>query len=427
MSRRKRVAFFAEDVTLAHAGRAAVLSRMLDPRKYETWLVTSPRYLGVLGPLEHFVPLRCMPGEKFLRRLAAGRPIFETHELAAAVEEDRSILRELRPDLVVGDFRVSLSISARSLSVPYLAISDSYWSPFAARPFPLPDIPLRRIGNRLAETLFFHLKDFGFAFHTRPFNKIRKRYRLPSIGANLPLAYSDADFVVYPDIPELIAKPNLPANHHHIGSVMFEPQVPTPPWWNDVPDRPSIYLSLGSSGKPEVVPRILSALGELPVNLFVATAGADEAVIASTAPRANIFHAHFLPGARTAARSSLMICNGGAAAQQAFHAGIPVLGVASNMDQLMNMAPIQARGAGLTVGTWAASAKNIRNSAQELLEDSSFRDSAKELRRLSGEFDARERFPRLLSKLLRVDAEESPRRFEQEISGLRKSDDATRQ
>jgi UDP:flavonoid glycosyltransferase YjiC (YdhE family) len=399
MSGRKRVAFFAEDVTLAHAGRAAVLSRMLDREKYEVWLVTSTRYRELLGDVTHFLPLRCMSSEVFLGRLGRGRPIFEAQELAASVEEDRTILRELAPHLVVGDFRVSLSISARSLSIPYLAVTDSYWSPYAERPFPLSDIPLRRIGNRFAEIVFPYVRPFGFALHARPINEIRRQYGLPSVGGDLCLAYTDADHVAYADIPDLIEKPNIPSNHHHIGPVMFEPDAPLPSWWNDVPPRPCVYVGLGTSGNLDVVPKIMSALGQLPVNLFVASAGREE--ISSSDLRANVFTAKFLPGSLTAARSSLVICNGGSGAtQQSLRAGVPVLGLASNMDQLMNMAPLEKRGAGLTIGTWDATVARIRNATRTLLEESCFRENAALLGRKLGRIDVRKAFPKLVSEIL---------------------------
>lgn len=419
MTRRKRVAFFAEDVTLAHAGRAAALSRTLDPRKYETWLVTSPRYRELLGPLEHFVPLRCMPHDVFLRRLSSGRPIFEASELERAVQDDCSVLRELAPDVAIGDFRVSLSVSARVLSIPYVAISDSYWSPYARRRFPLADIPLRRLGNRLAETVFTHARPFAFALHARSINAVRRHYGLASLGGDLCRAYTDADYVAYADIPGLIEKPNLPSTHHHIGPVMFEPEVPLPPWWNDVPERPSIYVSIGTSGRSEVAPTIISALEHLPVNLLVASAGREEVSVSSSDVQANVFSAKFLPGSLTAARCSLVICNGGSGAtQQALRAGVPVLGVASNMDQLMNMTPIEARGAGLTVGTWSATLANIRDTARTLLEERSFQESAVALGRQLAERDFVQMFPRLISEIVSnsahhdrfVDHAESPSR-----------------
>ena len=45
--------------------------------------------------------------------------------------------RLFQPDLVIGDFRLSLSVSARVAGVPYIAIANSWWSPFGRPRFEL--------------------------------------------------------------------------------------------------------------------------------------------------------------------------------------------------------------------------------------------------------------------------------------------------
>ena len=45
------------------------------------------------------------------------------------VEEDLRLIDSFRPDVVVGDFRVSLAISARKARIPYVNVTNAYWSP----------------------------------------------------------------------------------------------------------------------------------------------------------------------------------------------------------------------------------------------------------------------------------------------------------
>ncbi|WP_306776585.1 glycosyltransferase, partial [Escherichia coli] len=108
----------------------------------------------------------------------------------------------------------------------------------------------------------------------------------------------------------------------------------------------TVYVTLGSSGDPSLLPQILDALANLPVRVIASTAGAP-------APQhlpANARVASYLPGDAAAKRSSLVICNGGSlTTQQALATGIPILGIASNMDQFLNMGPIETAGAGLTL------------------------------------------------------------------------------
>jgi UDP:flavonoid glycosyltransferase YjiC (YdhE family) len=375
---------------------------MLDSEHYESWLVTDARYRDLLGAVEHFVPLQCLSNRVFLKRLSRGKPIFDIDSLLAAVHEDQRILRDISPNLVVGDFRVSLSISCRLLSIPYIAITDSYWSPYAQRPFPLPDLPLRKIGSGAAELLYRIFRPLAFALHARPINHIRQRFGLASVGWDLCHAYTDADHVMYCDVPELIEKRQLPRTHHHIGPIMFEPDVPVPEWWNRVPDQPCVYVSLGTSGRRNLLRDILAALGTSSVNLLIATAGdPTSSMLLDRTRYPNVFSADFLPGMLTAARSELVICNGGSGAtQQAMTAGKPVLGLASNMDQLMNMTPIVTRGAGLVIGSWNANPARIRKAAEYILAQAHFRQNAERIRSAIACIDSREAFPRVVDQIV---------------------------
>ena len=45
--------------------------------------------------------------------------------------DDLELIRRIEPDVVVGDFRLSLAVSAPMAGVPYIALANAYWSPFA--------------------------------------------------------------------------------------------------------------------------------------------------------------------------------------------------------------------------------------------------------------------------------------------------------
>ena len=58
-------------------------------------------------------------------------------------ENDLALIKSYRPDLIVGDFRLSLSISARVAGIPYAAISSAHWSPYYRHAaYPMPVLPL---------------------------------------------------------------------------------------------------------------------------------------------------------------------------------------------------------------------------------------------------------------------------------------------
>src|SRR5262245_25100230 len=129
-ARRKRILFVAEAVTLAHVARPVYLARGLDAARYDVHLACDGRYDRLLGELpfaRH--PLHSISGEQFLRALDQGSPLYDAATLDAYVQEDVALLKALAPDVVVGDFRLSLAVSARLTNTPYATISNAYWSP----------------------------------------------------------------------------------------------------------------------------------------------------------------------------------------------------------------------------------------------------------------------------------------------------------
>lgn len=347
--RRIRVLAFAEAVTLAHVARPAALLRQLDARRYDSVLACDPRYASFVadGPWKP-ATLTSLPSAVFLRALAQGRPVHTLAGLRAQLAEDLALIAEHQPDVIVGDFRLSLSVSARLARVPYLGISNAYWSPASPQPFPLPVLPMTRwLPIPLARALFQMFGAAAMAGHCQALNRLRQDNGLATLGPSLRRVYTDADVVLVADAPALFPLQPLPADHAYVGPLAWAPPVPLPSWWNTLrEDPPAVYVALGSSGAATMLPPVLAALADLQVQVLLSTAGAAQP--ADLPP--NVLAAPYLPGDAAAARARLVVCNGGSmAVQQALAAGVPVLGIASNMDQFMNMAAIERAGAGVLV------------------------------------------------------------------------------
>lgn len=346
---RKRVLLIAEAVTLAHVARVHALAQMLDPERFEICIASDPRYDALIGP--HRFESRAIttiPGTRFAAALDKGRPIYDLPTLVAYVEEDRRVIDEFAPDVVIGDFRLSLTVSARLAGVPYINITNAGWSPYAQLKFTIPDIALSHLlGVPLAQTLFDIARPFAFAMHAMPINRLRKRFGLRSLPFDLRYIYTDADFTLYADVPELFTLDRLPSNHAFLGAVLWSPSMAMPSWWDELSnDRPIVYVTLGSSGQSALLPVVLEILGELPVTVIAATAGR---ITLDRIPP-NTFVADYLPGSLAAASASVVICNGGSATcYQAFAAGVPLIGIASNLDQYLYMRAVEDAKAGILI------------------------------------------------------------------------------
>lgn len=377
---RKRVLLFAEAVTLAHVARPLAFARGLPAERYAV-AVASDR-LGVqhieAAGLERLELSTIAPAD-FVRALAQGKPLYDTRTLQRYVEDDLRVIDKFRPDLIIGDFRLSLSVSARLAKIPYATIASAYWSPLYTPPtWPVPALPFTRLlPLPIAQLIFRFARPLAFKLHCGPLNAVRRHFGLPVLERDLRLIYTDAEYVLYSDLPSMFKLVSQPGTHRFLGPALWEPAATLPVWWGNVPDnRPIIYVTLGSSGDAALLPTIVEEFAQLPVTLLVAAAGTS----AGLPLLPNVFVAPYLPGLQAAQRASLVVCNGGSlTAYQALAAGVPVLGIAGNLDQFFNMQGIVASGAGILLRADRLSRHDLIAGAAELLRDGTARATARHL------------------------------------------------
>jgi len=400
MMPRKKILFVAEAVTLAHVGRPLALAATLDRSQYEVHFACAAGYEFCFDGADLVRwPIHSISSKQFLQALADGKPVYDQATLSGYVEQDLQLLQQIKPDIVVGDFRLSLSISARLAGVPYIALINAYWSPYVRQQYTVPSLPLTRfLPIPLANALFKLARPLAFALHTIPLNRVRRRHGLPSLGWDLNRIYSDADYTLYADVAQLFHPENMPASHAFIGPVLWSPPQAFPPWWDSLPaDRPIVYVTVGSSGHGALLPAALKALAGLPVTVLAATVGR---VVLDEVPE-NVRAADFLPGEEAARRSALVICNGGSpTSHQALAAGVPVVGIASNLDQFLNMRAIVDAGAGALLRADRFDGAQLKQAVESLLATPAATTAARELQGIFESYTASEAFSKLLSKIL---------------------------
>jgi len=381
-----------------------VLSSALESDHYDIGFACDPRCDWLLGNFRgHYFPLSSRSSESFLDALARGKPVYDEDTLNRYVSADLKLFDEFHPDLVVGDFRLSLSISARLRQIPYIAISNCYWSPYWRPPrYVVPSLrPLTTIFPiPIADVLFQVGRPIAFALHSRPLNRVRQKHGLPSLGTDLRRIYTDADIVLYADIAELFPGTKLPPNHHFIGPLAWSPPVSHPDWWDKLPqERAIVYLTLGSSGQGELLPAMLRSLGALDITVIAATAGGKPP---DDLPP-NAYVAQYLPGDEAAARAKLVICNGGSpTSQQALTAGVPVIGIAGNLDQFLNMATLARAGAGEVMRADRFCSPALARLVVETLRGTTHTKAAQQVAKCIEGYDARSRFSAIVRSAIKT-------------------------
>ncbi len=398
MLARRRLLFVVENITLAQVMRLRVLAAGLDPERYEVHFASSEfEPLLFEGTEFKHWPVYTIAREAGMRALAKGDRLYETKTLERYVEDELRLFDALKPDAVIGDFRLSLAVSAPFAKIPCASLINAYWSPYAVRDgFPVPDHPIvRLVGVARAERYFPQAMPRVFAHFAAPINALRRRFGLPEFESLLhTLCFGDV--VLYPDLPELCPIADAPKSHVYLGGVQWAPRVPAP----DLPpadDRPLVYVTLGSSGELGALPAVLKGLDGLPLRALLSTAGRTNLAELPS----NISAAPLLPGDELCRKARFVITNGGSSTgYQALAAGAPVLGIPSNLDQYLASAAIVKGGAGLSLRSGGLRAEHVRAAAVRLLDARAETTRAKYWARAFAEVDCHARFEAALNLLL---------------------------
>ena len=118
---------------------------------------------------------------------------------------------------------------------------------------------------------------------------------------------------------------------------------------------------------------------------------------------ANVFAAEYLAGDLAAARSALVVCNGGAStAYQALAAGVPVVGIPYNLDAYLAMTAIRDAGAGVLVRAGNCSEAAVSGAVRRALSEEPMRRAAREVAVRFERYDARARFRRFVDEVVGI-------------------------
>jgi len=289
--------------------------------------------------------------EDTLECLRRGGSAFDENTLRDYVRDELRVLEELRPDVVVGDFRASLSISAAVACVPYVCITNAIWSKYVS--FPLAPPRSWKPGKLLPKSLVglarSALEKRVFAFYAKPFNRVRKEYGLPPQDDLRDCMCSD-DLTLFADVPEFFPTDDArrPAHCRYVGPIIWEPSQSLPPWWDDLDcsgKRKIVYITMGSTGKMERIRAIAKRLADQGCQVVCTSAKADAPGLAGLP---GVFSSPYLPGSEMCKAANVVVCHAGnGTIYQALREGTPVVGLAEFHDQDFNMQRVEALGVGL--------------------------------------------------------------------------------
>jgi UDP:flavonoid glycosyltransferase YjiC (YdhE family) len=176
----------------------------------------------------------------------------------------------------------------------------------------------------------------------------------------------------------------LPVTAHAIRPIPFDRSgdEELPPWVSDLPEQPTVYVTLGTTilnQRPEIFATLLEALRDDPVNVIV-TVGRNQDPAQFGPQPANVHIERYIPQSLLFPRCDLVICHGGSGTVMgALAAGLPMVILPMAADQPENAERCAALGLARVIQPGDLSVETAREAARCVLHEESYRRQAERL------------------------------------------------
>ncbi len=367
---------------LAHVSRQLEIAKVLRGRGHDVTLGGHGKYLQ-MAEMDGF-PTRALPYislDRVIRTIRSQRlwELYPEAELASYIDSELALYAELKPDLVLLDNRVTGRTSAEISGIRTVASLNVHMSNYRLIPFFSPaNIPafagvpgvtvLDKIENAIEVWIYDRLVMKGL-------NAIRSRLGLRRLYA---YEHEEGDLSLLVDLPEFNPVSRLPPHASYIGPLTWHNNLPQPACLEQLhPDKPTLYLSLGSDSLEELVEH-LGVLTNEGLQVVVATGGAP--ISRSLQVPNGIFLEDYVNTDQLLPHCDLVCCHGGnGTLYQALFHGLPSVVVSTHQEQAYGGKRIERLGLGRTISLKALKQKGLDHLVEmvrQTLKDPGYRTRA---------------------------------------------------
>ncbi|MFQ5650394.1 MAG: glycosyltransferase [bacterium] len=372
----KRILVMPDGNWLSHTSRPFEITKVLREMGHEIVFASDGEYMK-LPRDEGFsvLPIRTIAPERVLACSRNGRANWFDYELIKeCVEQELTLFDQVKPDLVLTDFRLPLSTSCELANIPLAVILNASWTDYYSVRVKAPEhLGVTRIfGKSLTTSFFPWVKDFILTFDSKPFNKFRREKGLSHRKNIWDIWRGDLNLIV--DIPEYGPTENLPDNFHYIGPIIWEPEMESPDWLEDLDSgKPTLYFTMGSTGHTHFFEQAIEIFGDTEYQCIMTTAGM---AALHNIPN-NFYVVDYAPGSKIMEKSDLVVCQGGnGTIYQAMAKGVPVIGIATMHDQEWNLDRVESLGIGIHLSDLKFKPVHLAEAVEKILSEESYLKNA---------------------------------------------------
>ncbi len=316
---------------------------------------------------------------------------FSVEEVREQVRNEVALFREVEPAAVVTGFNFSNDVSCRAAGVPLVWVTQSTWlmrALYKAGLASYPDMLDRPLLRWLPERFLTWLTVQGmvlFDMMTRPYDRVAREYGLEPFRRMERLWEGDYNLLAE---PEGFCEVPLPPTYHCIGPLIGRLDAPIPPEVLALPhDRPIVYFAMGSSGQPEVVARIVEGFAGRPYHVIAPVQAHLDKVSGVRVPD-NVLVTGWLPAHKVNPLADVSVIHGGiGTVMTACLAGTPIVGVAMQPEQEINVDCLVRKGFALRIRKGRLTPERLCTAIDRLLADEEAKRKAREFQKVVQAWD----------------------------------------
>jgi UDP:flavonoid glycosyltransferase YjiC (YdhE family) len=398
-----KILFLAEAVSLAHVGRPFVLAKWAHENGIEVHFACSKNGLkntkaDSIGFTTY--PLHTIDSNLFYERVNQGKFFYNTKELKAYIIEEMSLILKIQPDLIVSDFRLTSAISAELTGKQLLNLSNSYWSPNYACPFPAPQSGIFKLfSNPTSDFIFNIIRPIAFKTFGKELNQIRECFGLKKKNDFREL-YTAGTYTAYMDLPNFVNIDQLPENHFFLGPIIWSPKTGSKSY--SLSEKNNIYISMGNTGNNNLLPQIIQSVLKNNLNIIMSGVSLKEKeILLKTIPELKgksilepLIHAEeIFPYCK------LTICHGGSGTvYQSVSNGVPILCFPKNPDQGLVSLSVTQNNIGRTLSSKNTNLSTIEKMIQECIANEVMHQNAINTQKELHQWDTKKHWAQFINK-----------------------------
>ncbi len=372
----KKILVMPDGNWLAHTSRPLEVAKLLRKIGHDIVFAGEGNYMELprkngfqTFPITTFDPIHSLAISR------SGRVNYYTYDFTKeCVEEEQILFEKTKPDLVLADWRHSIGTSCELAGIPLAVILNAAWTNYDTVRVKAPEhLKITQILGKQITTWFIPwIKNFILTFDIRPINKFRRHMGLRPLKNLWDVIKGDLNLIV--DIPEYGPTKDLPTNFHYIGPILWEPDVQTPNWLEELDsERPTLYFTMGSTGNPSFFEQAIEIFGNSEYQCMMTTAGMVEL---SNVPE-NFFVVDYAPGSKIMEKSDIVVCHGGnGTIYQAMSKGVPIIGIPTMHDQEFNLDRVVDLGIGIHLSELKFKPSHLVAAVEKILSEKSYKENA---------------------------------------------------